>query len=161
MLAFGYIIRTKCPFLMMPDADMPTSDNLQNIYIPKQIQAQAATALNSTVTMLMVEYAGRANMSGIVKVQRYETENLLIPNPYAVPPAPPSALSSSDHALIVRDRRSPTGYRPSLSHARRAIDARAFAALPLTPPERRALYAAAYAAVLTRQRSEAAVSGAG
>ena len=74
-------------------------------------------------------------------------------------PTPPPALSSSDHALIVRDRRSPTGYRPRLSAGRRAMDARVFAALGLTAAERRAVYAAAYGAVAGRQGAEARVSG--
>ena len=159
MLSFGFIIRLKCPFFAMTEI-AHTTNVLHNIYVPAALQAPMATALNSTLTMLMVEYAGRSNLSGILKVELYELANLPIPNPYAVPPAPPSALSSPDHALIVRDRRSPTGYRPSLSDARRAIDARAFAALGLTAVERQAVYGAAYRAILTRQRAEAAVSGA-
>ena len=157
MLAFGYIIRTKCPFLM-PLGMMHTADVLHNLYLPQRWQAQAATALNSTVTMLMVEYSGRANLSGILKMQLYELARLLIPNPEGVEPAPASVLAAEDYSLVTRDRRTESGFRLTLTETRRQIDAPVFAYLGLTPAEQDAVYNATYQAIVNRQIAEANVS---
>ena len=158
MLCFGRITRLKCPFFIPAD-DLYAADTLYEIYIPKQIQLQTAAALNSAITMLMIEYAGRTNLSGIVSVQRYELANLPIPNPYALAPAPLAALRSPAHPLVARDRRTETGFRMTLSDARRALDAPVFASLGLPPAERDAVYNAAYDAIVKRQLAEGSVSG--
>ena len=108
--------------------------------------------------MLLVEYGGRANLSDILKVELYELAQLLIPNPTNLPPAPTAALSSPDHALVTRDRRTETGHRLTLTPTRQAIDAPVFAHLGLTQPEQDALYEATYNAIVNRQTAEANVS---
>ena len=153
MLCFGYIIRTKCPFLMPYDA-IYAADTLHNIYIPKMIRARLATALNSTITMLMVEYAGRANLSGIVQLKRYETAHMQIPNPFGLTPAPLEALMAANHALVARDRRTESGFRLTLTDTRRAIDAPVFEWLGLTQAEQYAVYNAVYDAIVKRQTAE-------
>ena len=156
MLCFGRIIRTRCPFFI-PAGDLYVADTLYEIYIPKQIQTRTAAALNSTLTMLMLEYAGRTNLSGIVSVQRYELDALPVPNPYGLSAAPRAALHASDHALVARDRRTETGFRMTLSASRRALDERVFAWLGLTGGERDAVYEAAYKAIVDRHTAEASV----
>lgn len=160
MLCFGRIIRTRCPFFIPADG-LYAADTLYEIYIPKQIQTRAAVALNSVLTMLMLEYAGRTNLSGIVSVQRYELAALPVPNPYGLSAAPRAALLASNHALLARDRRTETGFRMTLTASRRALDERVFAWLGLTEGERDAVYGAAYDAVVKRQLSEASVSSDG
>ena len=157
MLTFGFIIRTKCPFLM-PTGIVHTANVLHNLYLPHYQQAQAATALNSTVTMLMVEYGGRANLSGILKVELYELARLLIPNPEGVEPAPARALRAEDYSLVTRDRRTESGFRLTLTETRRQIDAPVFAYLGLTQDEQDAVYNATYQAIVNRQIAEANVS---
>lgn len=157
MLCFGYIIRTKCPF-QMPTEIVHTADVLHNLYLPRAIQAQAATALNSTLSMLMVEYAGRANLSGILKVQLYEVGQLLVPDPYGIVAAPQRALATADHALIAKDRRTESGFRMTLTDARRAIDEPVFEYVGLTQGEQDELYEAAYDAVVNRQTAERSVT---
>lgn len=157
MLCFGRIFRTRCPFFIPADA-LYAADTLYEIHIPKQIQLQTAAALNSTLTMLMLEYAGRTNLSGIVSVQRYELAALPIPNPYALASsAPLAAFHSPDHPLLARDRRAETGFRMTLTDTRRALDAPVFASLGLPPAERDAVYNAAYDAIVARHRAEASV----
>lgn len=157
MLAFGFIIRTKCPFLM-PTQLVHTANVLHNIYLPPGMQAQAATALNSTLTMLMVEYGGRANLSGILKVELYELARLLIPNPAGLTPAPESVLAAADHAFVIRDRRTDTGFHWNLTATRCQIDEPVFAYLGLTPGEQAEVYEAAHKAIVRRQLAEARVS---
>ena len=154
MLCFGRIIRTRCPFFIPADG-LYAADTLYEIYIPKQIQTRTAAALNSTLTMLMLEYAGRTNLSGIVSVQRYELAALPVPNPYALATPPLAALRARDHALLARDHRTDTGFRPTLSAARSAIDDLVFAWLGMTPAERDAVYGAAYDAIVDRHTAEA------
>ena len=158
MLCFGYIIRTKCPF-QMPMEIVHTADVLHNLYLPRVIQARAANSLNSTLSMLMVEYAGRANLSGILKVQLYEVGQLLVPDPYGIPAAPWSALAATDHALVAKDRRTESGFRMTLTDTRRVIDDAVFEYVGLTQGERDAVYEAAYRAVVDRQTAEGSVSG--
>ena len=158
MLCFGYIIRTKCPF-QMPTEIVRTTNVLHNLYLPRAIQAQAATALNSTLSMLMVEHAGRANLSGILKVQLYEVGQQLVPNPSGVPAAPRSALAATDHALVAKDRRTESGFHMTLTDTRRAIDEPVFEYVGLTQGERDAVYEAAYRAIVDRQTAEGRVLG--
>lgn len=138
MLCFGYIIRTKCPFFVLPEI-VHTTNVLHNIYVPAPFQAQFATALNGTLAMLMIEYGGRSNLSGILKLELYELAALPVPNPYGLSAAPRAALLASDHALLARDRRTETGFRMTLTASRRALDERAFAWLGLTGGERDAV----------------------
>ena len=111
MLCFGYIIRTKCPFFVLPEI-VHTTNVLHNIYVPAPLQAQFATALNSTLAMLMIEYGGRSNLSGILKLELYELAALPVPNPYGLSAAPRAALLASDHALLARG----PPHRDRLSH---------------------------------------------
>ena len=157
MLAFGYIIRTKCPFLITPK-DLNTSKQMHSIYLPQALQKPAATALNSTLTMLMVEYGGRANLSGIIMMELYELGRLMVPNPLGIAPAPDSALTAPDYALVTRDRRTESGFRLTLTDTRRAIDAPVFEYLGLTQSERDDVYNATYDAIVRRQTAEANVS---
>lgn len=158
MLCFGYIIRTKFPFFM-PTEILHTTNVLHNIYVPAPFQAQFATALNSTLTMLMIEYGGRSNLSGILKLELYELAALPIPNPYALASsAPLAAFRSPDHPLLARDRRTETGFRLTLTPTRCALDAPVFASLGLPPAERDAVYNAAYDAIVARHTAEASVS---
>ena len=157
MLSFGYIIRTKCPFLM-PTEIVQTTNVLHNLYLPEGLQRPAATALNSTLTMLLVEYAGRANLSGILKVELYELARMLVPHPAGITAAADDVLAASDHALVARDRRTESGFRMTLTAARRALDAPVFAYLGLTQAEQDAVYNAAYDAIVKRQIAEANVS---
>ena len=157
MLCFGRIFRTRCPFFIPADA-LYAADTLYEIHIPKQIQTQTAAALNSALTMLMLEYAGRTNLSGIVTVQRYELAALPIPNPYALASsAPLAAFRAHDHPLLARDRRAETGFRMTLSDSRNAIDEPVFAWLGMARGERDAVYNAAYDAIVARHRAEASV----
>lgn len=158
MLCFGYIIRAKFPFFM-PAEIVHTTNVLHNIYVPAPFQAQFATALNSALAMLMIEYGGRSNLSGILKLELYELAALPIPNPYALASsAPLAAFRAHDHPLLARDRRAETGFRMTLSDSRRALDEPVFASLGLTPAERDAVYNAAYDAIVARHRAEASVS---
>ena len=157
MLSFGFIIRTKCPFLM-PTAIVPTANVLHNLYLPPWLQRPAATSLNSTLTMLMVEYGGRANLSGILKVELYELRRLLVPNPAHIAAAPDNVLTATDHALVARDRRTESGFDLTLSDTRRTIDEAVFDYLGLTQAEEDDLYNATYDAIVKRQTAEANVS---
>lgn len=157
MLSFGYIVRTKCPVLM-PIQNTATADVFHNLYVPAWLQHQAATVLNSTVAMLMVEYGGRANLSGILKVQLYEMERLTVPNPVGVVAAPTDALMASDHPLVTRDQRTESGFRLTLTDTRRKIDEPVFAYLGLTRDEQDAVYNETYDAIVKRQIAEANVA---
>ena len=157
MLAFGYIVRTKCPFLVTPKG-LNTSKQMHSIYLPQTLQKPAATALNSTLTMLMVEYGGRANLSGIIMMELYELGRLMVPNPFHIAPVPDIILTASDHALVTRDRRTESGFRLTLTDTRRAIDAPVFEYLGLTSGEQDDLYNATYDAIVKRQIAEANVS---
>ena len=157
MLAFGYIIRTKCPFLVTPNG-LNTSKQMHSIYLPQTLQKSAATAFNSTLTMLVVEYGGRANLSGIIMMELYELGQLMVPNPIGIVPVPDSALTASDYALVTRDRRTESGFRMTLTDTRRAIDAPVFDYLGLTQTEQDDLYNATYDAIVKRQTAEANVS---
>lgn len=158
MLSFGFIIRTRCPFLMPTDI-VHTSNVLHNIYLPAWLQRPAATALNSTLTMLMVEYAGRANLSGILKVELYELARMMVPNPLYIEPVSDTVLTAADHSLVARDRRTESGYRLTLTETRRVLDAGVFEYLGLTAGERDGVYNAVYDAIVGRQVAEANVSG--
>ena len=158
MLSFGFIIRTRCPFLMPTDI-VHTSNVLHNIYLPAWLQRPAATALNSTLTMLMVEYAGRANLSGILKVELYELARMMVPNPLYIEPVSDAVLTAADHSLVTRDRRTESGFRLTLTDTRRAIDGAVFDWLGLTVGERDGVYNAAYGGVVGRQLAEGRVSG--
>ncbi len=114
--------------------------------------------MNCALAMLMIEYGGRSNLSGILKLELYELAALPIPNPYGLSAAPRAALLASNHALLARDRRTETGFRMTLTASRRALDERVFAWLGLTGGERDAVYGAAYDAVAGRQAAEGRVS---
>ena len=157
MLGFGFIIRTKCPF-HMPASIVHTTNVLHDIYLPQPLQERAATALNSTLAMLMVEYGGRSNLSGILKVELYELAALPIPNPYGIAPAPRQVLFATDHALVARDRRTESGFRMTLTDTRRAIDEPVFDYLGLTRTERDEVYNATYDAIVKRQTAESNVT---
>lgn len=120
---------------------------------------QTATALNSTLTMLMLEYAGRANMSGIIELTTYETAALPIANPFGIQPPDLATFQAADHSLVARDRRTESGFRLTLTDTRRAIDAAVFEYLGLTAGERDGVYNAAYGAIVGRQLAEGRVSG--
>ena len=128
------------------------------LHLHPLLQKPAATALNSTVVMLMIEQGGRANISGIHQLKRYETANLMLPNPAGIAPAPDTALAASNHALVAKDRRTESGFRMTLTDTRRAIDAPVFDYLGLTQTEQDDLYNATYDAIVKRQTAEANVS---
>ena len=157
MLSFGFIISTKCPFLMPTDI-AHTCNVLHNLYLPHWLQKPAATALNSTLTMLMVEYGGRANLIGILKVELYELARLMFPNPVGVTAAPCHALTASEHAPEPEIAAPKSGFRLTLADTRRIIDAPVFDYLGLTGDEQNDLYVAAYDAIVKRQIAEANVS---
>lgn len=58
------------------------SDNFQEVHIKKNIFWQTALSCNSTILQLFANIVGRANFGGgLMKVQTYEVESLLIVNP--------------------------------------------------------------------------------
>ena len=95
-----------------------TVNVLHNLYLPRWLQKPAATALNSTLAMPMVEYGGRANLSGIPKVELYELSRLTIPNPVGITPVPDAFLTAEDHALVTRGSRTSNGFRIILTDTR-------------------------------------------
>lgn len=157
MLSFDFIIRTKCPFLV-PTQVVRTANVLHNLYLPPWLQAQAATALNSTLTMLMVEYGGRANLSGILKVELYELGRLTVPNPAGIVAVPNDVLDAADYSLVTRDKRTESGFRLTLTDTRRKIDEPVFEYLGLTRGERDAVYNETYDAIVKRQIAEVNVA---
>ena len=157
MLSFGYIVRTRYQFFA-PQAVLHTDANMHVIWLPEAMQIRAATSLNSTVAILMAEYIGRKNMTGLNKIQTYELAGLMIPNPAGIIPAPDTALAASNHALVAKDYRTESGFRPTLTDTRRAIDAPVFDYLGLTQTEQDDLYNATYEAIVKRQTAEANVS---
>ena len=142
----------------MPVAPIPLDATLYTIYIPQELQVSATTALNSTVTMLLTEYAGRTNMSGIIELKVYEAEKLQVPNPYGISPVSPQIFAASDHPLVTRDRRTESGFRLTLTDTRRKIDEPVFAYLGLTRGEQDAVYNETYDAIVKRQLAEANVA---
>ena len=157
MLSFGYIVRTRYQFCA-PIHNVHTDSNMHVLWLPESMQIRAATSLNSTVTTLMAEYCGRKNMTGLNKIQTYELARMLVPHPAGVAAAPDGILAAADHALVARDRRTESGFRMTLTAARRALDAPVFAYLGLTQAEQDAVYNAAYDAIVKRQIAEANVS---
>lgn len=157
MISFGYIVRTRYQFFATQGI-VHTDANMHILWLPDLMQIKAATSLNSTVTVLMAEYSGRKNMTGLNKIQTYELAGLMVPNPVYVAPAPDAALTSHDHALVTRDRRTESGFRLTLSDTRRKIDAPVFEYLGLTQTEQDDLYNATYDAIVKRQTAEANVS---
>ena len=157
MLSFGYIVRTSYQFFA-PQTIVHTDANMHVLWLPEPMHAKTATSLNSTLTMLMAEYSGRKNMTGLNKIQTYELARLMVPNPVGVTAAPRHALTASDHALVTRDRRTESGFRLTLTDTRRMIDAPVFDYLGLTQDEQGDLYNAAYDAIVKRQTAEANVS---
>lgn len=158
VIGFGPLIRTRAPFFI-PPAWLHLDKRQYYIYLPRPLLLSTATALNSTLTMLMLEYAGRANMSGIIELTTYETSVLPIANPFGVRPPPPEVFQAADHSLVARDRRTESGYRLTLTETRRALDAGVFEYLGLTAGERDGVYNAVYDAIVGRQVAEANVSG--
>ena len=106
----------------------------------------------------MVEYGGRANLSGIPKVELYELSRLTIPNPVGITPVPDVFLTAEDHALVTRGSRTSSGFRMILTDTRRAIDAPVTDYLGLTQTEQDDLYDAVYDAIVKRQITEANVT---
>ena len=158
VIGFGPLIRTRAPFFI-PPAWLHLDKRQYYIYVPGPLLMQTATALNSTLTMLMLEYAGRANMSGIIELTTYETAALPIANPFGIQPPALATFQAADHSLVTRDRRTESGFRLTLTDTRRAIDAAVFEYLGLTVGERDGVYNAAYGAVVGRQLAEGRVSG--
>ena len=158
MLSFGYIVRTRYQFFA-PQTILHTDSNMHILWVPKSVQMPAATVLNSTVTMLLAEYTGRKNMTGLNKIQTYELAQLMVPNPFGIQPPDAAIFQAGDHSLVARDRRTESGYRLTLTGARRAIDDAVFEYLGLTAGEREGVYNAAYDAVVGRQLAEGRVLG--
>ena len=150
-------MRLKCPFLI-PPAGVHLDKRLYYLYLPETLLPSTALVLNSTVAMLMLQYAGRANMSGIIELATYETSNLPIPNPWGIAAPGLEILDTVDYGLVARDRRTESGFRLTLTDTRRQIDAPVFAALGLTQDEQDAVYNATYQAIVNRQIAEANVS---
>lgn len=157
MLSFGYIVRTRYQFFA-PQAIVHTDSNMHVLWLPEAMQTRAATSLNSTVTILMAEYSGRKNMTGLNKIQTYELAGLMVPNLAGIVAAPRHAMVKSDHALVTRDRRTESGFRLTLTDTRRTIDAAVFDYLGLTQAEQDDLYNATYDAIVKRQTAEANVT---
>ena len=157
MLSFGYIVRTRYQFFA-PQSIVHTDSNMHVLWLPEAMQIRAATSLNSTVTILMAEYSGRKNMTGLNKIQTYELAGLMVPNPAGIADVPGNALRAPDHALVTRDRRTESGFRLTLTGARHQIDAPVFEYLGLTQSERDEVYNATYDAIVKRQTAEASVS---
>ena len=157
VIAFGPLMRLKCPFLI-PPAGVHLDKRLYYLYLPETLLPSTALVLNSTVAMLMIQYAGRANMSGIIELATYETSNLLIPNPWEITAPDLEILAAADYGLVARDRRTESGFRLTLTDTRRQIDAPVFAYLGLTPDEQDEIYNATYQAIVNRQIAEANVS---
>lgn len=150
-------MRTKCPFLLPPPG-VHLDKRLYYLYLPESLLTPAAIVLNSTVTMLMLQYAGRANMSGIIELATYETGRLPLPHPLGIAAPGREVLDAADYSLVTRDRRTESGFRMTLTETRRQLDEPVFAYLGLTPGEREAVYEAAYDAIVQRQLAEARVS---
>lgn len=123
---------------MPPNAPVPDADGHRTYrHRPAQpapatlVAGPAAAALTPTPTMLTA------------------------PNPTDTAPPPASALTAPDHALATRDRRTESGFRPTLAATRRAIDASVFECLVLTPGAHDAVYNAACAAIVKHQTAAA------
>lgn len=68
MLSFGYIVSTRYQFFA-PQAIVHTDVNMHVLWLPDPMHTKTATSLNSTVSILMAEYSGRKDMTGLNKIQ--------------------------------------------------------------------------------------------
>ena len=105
------------------------SDNFQEIRDPDVPVGKLCTSLNSSLFQLMINLQGRTNFgSGVLEVQTYETENVSVVNPAALPQLEESLFATTDWDVL----------QPS--QERRLIDDAVFDALGLTQGERDAVY---------------------
>ena len=107
---------------------------------------QICTSLNSTVVQLSLNLAGRVNFGqGVLEIQTYELEKLLIPDPRLLPELDSAIFSAEDWDVLT----------PSVERQR--IDNVVFDSLGLTTEERSAVYDGVSELVRNRELKAASV----
>ncbi len=102
---------------------------------------QLCGVLNSTLTQMVINLSGRANLGGgALKLEMFELENLTIVNPRLLPEPDETVFNAADWDVLAP------------SAARRQLDAAVFDALGLTAGEREAVYAGVNELVNNRRR---------
>ena len=103
--------------------------------------AKLCAVLNSTLTQLMINVEGRANLGGgLLEIEIYETQNLRVANPELLP----------EPDILLFDRTNWDVMMPS--EERREIDNAVFQVLGMTTEERNEVYEAVRELVNNRQR---------
>lgn len=84
MFIFSYIIRNQKKFILN-ESELIARDNFYEISPISNINKYLLFAiLNSRITELFLENIGRSHGKGLLKIQKYELDNLLIINPYII-----------------------------------------------------------------------------
>ena len=117
------------------------SDNFQVINVKATSRVKLVSSMNSSFCQLVLNVQARANFgAGVLEVQTYEMENLMVVNPSLLPEPDAATFATTDWDVL----------RPSA--ARRQIDDAVFEVLNLTQGERDALYEAVTELVENRRR---------
>ena len=107
---------------------------------------QLCASLNATMTQLMINTEGRANLGGgLLEIEVYETQNLRVVNPQLLPELDAAVFNATDWDVLTP------------SAARRRIDAAVYEALGLTADERDAVHAGVVELVGNRKRRAGSV----
>lgn len=77
-IIFSYIIREN-KWFYLNDCGVITTDNFHNL-VPRADKYALFAMLNSSLTRYLLETSGRTQGSGLLKVQVYELQDLLVPN---------------------------------------------------------------------------------
>ena len=117
------------------------SNNFQTIRRDSADEAlQLVGALNSSLSQMMFNINGRANLGGgLLKIETYEVANSPLVNP-ALVKLDERILASTDWDIMKPIRGKPGEYALNISSERRLLDNAAFDALELTAGERDAVY---------------------
>ena len=108
----------------------------------KALPSQMCAAMNSTLAQLFLNLAGRVNFGqGVLEVQTYELEKLMIPDPSLLPVLPAPSIFGTESWDVLEP-----------SKERRQIDTAVFDALGLTDGERDSVYEAVHELIRNRQR---------
>ncbi len=144
-LAMNYQIDTTARVFFAPDG-LHFGDNLHELSSEKASSLQFCVALNSTISQLMYNISGRANFGGgLLKIQAFEVESLMIASPSLLPEPDAGIFSTSDWDVLTP------------SPARREIDGLVYDALGLTAGEREAVYDGVKELVENRKRKAGSV----
>lgn len=80
-ILFSYIVRDRKKFILN-DSQLVARDNFYEITPNENINLLVLFAiLNSRITSLLLEDLGRSHGKGLLKIQKYELEKLLVPDP--------------------------------------------------------------------------------